>query len=502
MDLFMTPKNPRKTCVWLNFLKPIYPITIAFIVMALAPSAFCVGMMPGPGDTNSSPVYTPLDSWSFHDNTNWTSDKGYSPVSFTNLAYSYLGNGSSLVVNTDLPAWLQFHVVETNGATNFSPSIGTLAFWFAPSWSGTNTGGTGPGEYGRLFEAGAYTTNSSFGLWSLYADDVGANIYFSTQTNDLSGTLTTYLTAPIAWKTNYFHFIVLTYSVTNTALYLDGGLITNGPGLTVYPGPDALANGFFIGSDSSGVFQAQGLFNSVTTYNVPLDAGTVQQLFSSGYNYYLMSPWNTAMFSIVSAPYTPSTSSTPDVITGAGYLQTVGSVTPNYSTNANTVWITNITATTAGADVENVTFTVQGGQAGYFYDVFASGNLQSPLSSGVWFWMGQGVSATTYSMLITNSGSGNAFLILGTPKDSDGDGLTDAYEKLVSKTDPNNAFSNLDGILDGWEILLGLNPAVNNFTSQRSNYSYTGADWLNTITGVRNGTITTDNEGNVQTVSQ
>jgi hypothetical protein len=115
--------------------------------------------------------------------------------------------------------------------------------------------------------------------------------------------------------------------------------------------------------------------------------------------------------------------------------------------------------------------------------------------------MGQGNSGNTYTLPIT---SGNAFLILGTPQDTDGDGLTDAYENLVSHTDPNNAYSNLDGILDGWEILLGLNPQNSNFTSPstRANYGYTTADWLNGVSGVKSGTITTDNEGNVQSVSQ
>ena len=101
-------------------------------------------------------------------------------------------------------------------------------------------------------KSAAYTPDSSYGLWSIYVDDGGNNIYFSAQTNDLSSTLTTYLSAPISWTTNYFHFIALTYSATNTALYLDGVLATNGPGVTVYPGPDVLANGFIIGSDNNG----------------------------------------------------------------------------------------------------------------------------------------------------------------------------------------------------------------------------------------------------------
>jgi hypothetical protein len=483
----------------------ILTLTRAFIAAGfflIASEALAQPTLPG-GGTNSSPTYTPLDSWSFRDSTNWTSDYGYAPVSFTNLAISQLGDGASLVVNSTNQAWLQFNVVETNGATNLTVAAGTVMFWFAPgNWSGTNEGGTGPGDYGRLLEVGAYTTNSSFGWWSLYVDDVGANLYFSAQTNDLSGTATTYVSAPIAWTTNYFHFVVLTYSATNTALYLDGVLVTNGSPLTVYPGPDVLANGFYIGSDSNGVYQADGLFNDIVTYNVPLDAATIQEIFTSEYTWYEISPWNSAMFNIVSAPSTPSTNAvTPDVITGAGDLQWDGAVTPIYSTNANLVWITNITATTAGDGTENVTFTIQGGQAGYYYDVFATGALDSPITNAVWFWMGQGYSGNTYTLPISSI---NAFIILGTPLDSDGDGLTDAYEKLVSHTDPNNAYSNLDGILDGWEALLGLNAQTSNLTQpgKRANYIYTTADWLNQVSGVKSGAVVMDAEGNVQSVSQ
>ena len=74
----------------------------------------------------------------------------------------------------------------------------------------------------------------------------------------------------------------------------------------------------------------------------------------------------------------------------------------------------------------------------------------------------------------------------------------------MSHTDPHNPNSNLDGILDGWDVLLGLNPQKANFTSpsERANYGYTTADWLNGISGIRSGSITNDPEGNVQSVSQ
>jgi hypothetical protein len=418
--------------------------------------------LPGSG-TNSSPTYTPQESWSFRDSTNWTSDYGYAPVSFTNLAYSNLGNGASLVVNSTNQAWLQFNVVETNGATNLTVDAGTVMFWFAPgSWSGTNEGGTGPGDYVRLFEVGAYTTNSSFGWWSLYTDPAGANIYFSAQTNDLSSNVTTYLSAPIAWTTNYFHFVVLTYSTTNTALYLDGVLVTNGPPLTVYPGPDVLANGFYLGSDSNGVYQADGLFNDIVTYNVPLDAATIQEIFTSEYTWYEISPWNMAMYALSSASSSPSYTPAYDAITGQGNLQWVSNTTSCvYGTNAYQVWITNVTAAAAGNGTMTVTFAIQGGQDNVSYDVFANSVLGFPASSSpAWAWMGQGGHCNAYQL--TNLPNTSIFIILGTPQDSDLDGLTDAYEKLISHTDPNNPDTSGDGLSDSDKVLLKLNPLTSN----------------------------------------
>lgn len=459
---------------------------------------------PGGGGTNSGTIYTPLDSWSFNDPVNWTSDNGYAPVSFTNLAFSPLGNFQSLVVSTNVPAWLHYNIYESDGTTNFTPSAGTVMFWYAPeNWSSTNLGGTGPGEWGRLFEVGAYTTNSSLSWWSLYVDDSGNNLYFSTQTNDLSGNYYNYIAMPVAWTTNYFHFIALTYSATNTALYLDGALATNGPPLTVYPGPSALASGFFIGSASNGVYQAHGLFNDVATYNVPLDAGTIQTIFNDEYSYYMMNPYNTAMSKLSSGDYTPSTSATPNVVTGQGNLQILGATpTCSYGTNALQVWITNVTATVAGDGTMTVTFSIEGGQDGYYYDVFAGTALTSPLGNGYWTWQGQGQHCLTYSL--TGFPQGTVFLILGTPLDEDEDGLTSAYENLVSKTDPNNADTDGDGIPDGWAVLLGLNPLSSAGTQplSRSNYGYTLADWLNQISGIKSGTVSLDNEGNVLSVSQ
>jgi hypothetical protein len=426
------------------------------VLSAMVPAAHAQIDPGGGGGTNSGPTYVPLNTWSFNDYSSWTSDAGYAPLSFTNLNFSILGNGHSLVVDSNLPAWLQYNVKESDGTTNLTVDTGTVTFWFAPNWSGTNQGGAGPGVFGRLLEVGSYTTNSNLGWWSLYVDDVGNNLYFSAQTNNSSGTFTNYISLPIAWTTNFFHFIALTYTATNTALYLDGILATNGPGVTIYPGANVLANGFTIGSSTNGLNQAHGFFNSLQTFNVPLDAGTIQQIFSDNYDFYMINPFNTAMESLSSASSDPSFSDDGySAITGAGNLQWVGSAPGMGGTNAYQVWITNVTAVAAGNGTMNVTFTIAGGLPGYLYDVFATGALQGPLANGTWVWLGQGSTCNTYTVNIPTR---HAFLILGTPLDTDGDGLTDAYEKLVSHTDPTQAQTDVYGVPMAWYLQYGLNP--------------------------------------------
>jgi len=438
--------------------KPGHSIILTFIFtwLLLGAASSRAQIDPGGGDTNAV-TYTPLETWSFYDSTNWTSDNGRSPVSFSNLSLSPLGNFRSLVVDSNSPAWLRFNVFEASGATNFTPAGGTLLMWYAPgNWSSTNLGGTGPGDYARLFEVGDYTTNSSYGWWSLYIDPAGENLYFSTQTNDSSGSISNYIAFPISWSTNVFHQLALTYSGTNdTLLYVDGGLVTNGPPLNVYPGLDVLTNGFYIGSSTNGDNEAHGLFNSVATYNVPLDAGTISTIFNQQYVYYMMNPYNTAMFTLNSATSSPAfTPETYSAISGAGMLQWVTNTADCVDgSDALHVWVTNITASAVGDGSLNVSFTIEGGLDGYFYDVFATSFLSSPMTNMVWSWLGQGQHCNRYEVNIT---SRQAFLMLGTPYDPDGDGISSAYESLISHTDPNAAQSDGYDVPYAWYVQNGL----------------------------------------------
>ena len=94
-------------------------------------------------------------------------------------------------------------------------------------------------------------------------------------------------------------------------------------------------------------------------------------------------------------------------------------------------------------------------------DVFATSSLTGP-----WHYFGsdncvgylgpqkRGILVDLRKMGWKNS----AFVKVGSKHDSDGDGLTDMFEILVSKTDPNKYSTADNGIGDGWKIQHGIDP--------------------------------------------
>jgi hypothetical protein len=405
----------------------------------------------GGGDTNSGVM---LDSWSFADTNYWTSDLGFYPISCSNICVSSLGPGNSLDVDSTNASWLEFNVCEATGSTNLNVvSDGSAMFWFAPNWastSDTNEVGTGPGVFGRFLEIGEFTTNASYGWWSLYTDNGGNNLYFTAQ--DENGDQLNYLSAPVTFTSNSWHLIVLSWTSTNTSLYVDGMCMTNGPGISVLPSTDVIARGFTIGSDAAtGVSQMHGAINSLKTYNYALDANTISAEWVLDGIFYLHNPDTMANFA--NPPYSPGISDIFDVVSGPGYLQVVGTNTTTCTNSAN-VWITNVMAMPGTNGSINMGFMVAGGNSTLPYDVFATTVLPMPLTNGVWSWLGQAYPCETNVIYgLTNRA---VYLILGTPQDSDGDGLTDAFELLITHTNPYSPDSAGDGIADGWKLLAGM----------------------------------------------
>jgi hypothetical protein len=401
----------------------------------------------------------PLASWSFHDTNAWTSDQGYSPISFTNISWSDLGDWWSLDVNTNVPVWLNYYIYEpTNGATNLTVDIGSITFWYGPGWDTTNGG---PGNWAQLIDVGEWTSNSSYGYWGISIDPSGSNVVFGAQ-DGLGNAYGLY--APMLWTTNYFHFIALTYSSTNVSLYLDGVLATNDPGgLSIWPGSNVLSNGVFFGSNTNGEEQAQGLFDTIQTYSSNLDSGTIQFIYTSQ-NFYALIPVNSAFMALSSATSSPSYTPQYEAISGPGNLLWVTNVSSCVDgTSAYNVWITNVTARAVGSGTNamtTMTFTIEGGESGVPYDVFANSVLYFGTNGYAWAWMGQGYQCNTYTL--TNLQSQDGFLILGTPYTSNpGLGLTDAYELLVLQISPSGPQYDSYGVPYAWYAQHGLTTLTN-----------------------------------------
>jgi hypothetical protein len=136
------------------------------------------------------------------------------------------------------------------------------------------------------------------------------------------------------------------------------------------------------------------------------------------------------------------------------------------------------------------------------YDSFGTTNLSAlsmpALSLTNWVWL-QRADAGQTNIVITNLCPGMGFFILGTMQDTDNDGLTDAYENLVSHTSPNNRDTDGDGLSDGWELAHGMDPLVDEsvLSSKKVNYQYDASGWLQSVSGIWGESLSLDSEGNV-----
>jgi hypothetical protein len=361
---------------------------------------------------------------------NYTTDLISIPVGVA----PYFDNALILDTTNSSPASLEYYVIDTDGTENLSYDPGSVLFYFAPNWASVSQGGTGPGETAYFLMAGDGGTN---GLFEIYTDAYGSNIYFGGVSNGVS---TNYASAPISWASNTFHQIGIewkgpTRRGTASTIYLDGAVAATGSGVSIVPwlGTDTngfYTNGFYIGSDSDGFEQARGAFFAMYTWSVQ-------------YGGLYTNDWPSVSNSLASWQSGLGDGGFGGMMgMGTGGLGLLNLTNSCGCISNTTVYLTNITAGLTNGSGVTFTFTIEGGTNGINYDIFATTNLVgNPATNSVWTWLGRGTNCGTYQAV--NQATNASFYVLGGPQPaSDGSGWTAAFEALIpnwNNADPNNS---------------------------------------------------------------
>ena len=382
--------------------------------------------------------------------------------------------------------------LDSAGHTNLTAE-GALRLWVKPYWSSAPDG-KGPGTEARLVEMQAVAGKKLVPVWWLEVNAAGDQVSLIAQSDAGPVTL---LRADIDWPAGSWHQVGLNYG-RQTALAVDGKIVAEGAGTVALP-PQAAA--LVWGSSGTGTAAFGGEVEEVYTFARPLEVAfhyvTLKDQAALGP---ILAAEDQALAELRAQHKAEREAREKAGGDPPPMLRLVGS-TADCLTNVP-VAITNVVAAFATNAGWTVLFDIQGswdGTTTALYDVFTASSLMGDsITNSTWTWLECGPSCSTYQY--TNQPDAMSLYVLGTPLDSDSDGLTDAYEKLVSKTNPALWDTDGDGISDRDELVLGLNPLVDESaqTSSRLNYQYDAAGWLRVLSGAGSATFGPDAEGNLQ----
>jgi hypothetical protein len=339
-------------------------------------------------------------------------------------------------------------LVVTN-RTQVDPVCGAIRFWYRPGFDS----GSGPGTTAVLLTLGSGSGSASVVWWTLAVSTDGGTVSLACQSGD---GVAVCLSAPVAFAAGNWYLLTLGYSGTNSALYINDGLAATGGGVAAVPAQVASSTSLVVGSDALGEEVAAGQIDELSVFSGSNRLGRLSgspfglnpQSSIVGY-YAVYSPIaalgpippeeqtqrmaSRAMGLTLSGPPAPGGGS------GSGGGGTGGGATPMNTpvyTDAD-LWLELIAMTNGGG-----LFVVHPPAAeatNGVYDLFMTTNL-SPYGPGLnltnWVWLLRTEPGET-NLVVPHLWREQAFFLLGRTNDTDGDGMSDAYEELVSHTDPN-----------------------------------------------------------------
>ena len=384
----------------------------------------------------------------FHETFDEVYSRGMTNAQVTLGNYTYVESWSGYALQRVGTTVMPFVVSALDsGCTNFAGAAGTLRCWFKPTtWSSvTSADGTGPGATATLLEVDAIGKNDSANAWAILINPEGTLLSLVAQ-SDSHPTLL--LQTEISWAANQSHLIALEYNSMETVLYLDGQIVAQGAGVPTVP-TDLAA--LIVGSSLTGRAVAGGDFDELFCFGVPptrpgRPARKVDISFYWNYTapYAALGPINADEIAAREkrlaenkSNRTSAQRSSSQMSSMSAERNTCGPLDASACVTNGAVFMTNVWAELETNGTMTVTFDLVGGTnaTGLFYDIFTTTNLADGNATALqWTWLARGPTCHTYQF--TNQPLAAAFYLVGTPQDTDGDGMSDAFERLVSRTDP------------------------------------------------------------------
>ena len=397
---------------------------------------FAVGGLPPAHALPRQPV-PPLPEWSL---AAWRFDEALRQYPFktapaalpeASLVESWSGYALQRAGERVTP-WVVPEFASTH-RLNFTTDTGAIRFWFKPAWGSPAAGERGPGGYARLLELVSLGVNRSAPTvqWSLYALPDGSALYVSGQSR--AGPRD-YLRAGLQSSADTWHLILLAYTPTNSALYLDGELAALGDPLPFPTAPAAPTLALSLGSDAAGANPAQGDFDELTTFVRPPGEWELSWYYPAYARRAAQGPvseeellaqqaWREALQASRAATANQARSSAGS---GVGLLSLVQGVECG---NGQPPCLTNLYASLADGTNWRFGFEIAGGSTGDSYDILSAANLGATGSTNV-LWLTNGAPCGEYTF--TGQPTASAFYWLSLPGlgDTDGDGLPDWWETM------------------------------------------------------------------------
>jgi hypothetical protein len=281
------------------------------------------------------------------------------------------------------------------------------------------------------------------------------------------------LNAPAAFQSGTWYLLTLAYSETNSALYVNGQQVAAGSGLATVPPEFGLTTSLVLGSSLGGGAVACGQVEAFTAFT-SRPRYRHEPVFEPGCSvaeYYAAYSGLAALGPINDARLAGQRQTRAQALTvGAAATSSLSSTqtaapTPLDSTSGccgtnsiYEVWLTNIMAWPGEEAGWNTALSIAGGTNGALYDLYRTTALAGEfLTNSAWVWLTNAYACDT--VLLANEPE-SAFYILGTPLDSDGDGISDAYSAMVQ--DGLGPDSNGNGVPDWLEVAMGYDPRQTN----------------------------------------